>query len=291
MPAAYTHYKFGQDVLYCLSDKKVREVIAHYPKMFDLGLYGPDLLFYYGIPSRADLHHLGFVLHRQEAAAFFGDAKDIILGKNVILNHEGNEKAGYARGAGLSYILGMICHFVLDCKCHDYIDHFIKNEGLGHAEVEMDLERELLARDGYSPIHYNPVNIQLSRKEAAQIARFYPGVTAREIGISLQHMRKVTGWLLPSNRIKKGTLHSLFGLSGHYHILKGLLIRAHANEACETTTVGLLDCYETAILVACDLMVHYCRYVMGLEELSPFFYRTYGAKLEEIEEKEERDKS
>ena len=78
MPAAYTHYKFGQEVLFHLSNKKLREVIAHYPKMFDLGLYGPDILFYHGIPGKKELNYLGFSLHKEKAADFFVYAKDIV---------------------------------------------------------------------------------------------------------------------------------------------------------------------------------------------------------------------
>ena len=84
MPAAYTHFKFGQEVLFHLSNKKLREVIAHYPKMFDLGLYGPDILFYHGIPGKKELNYLGFSLHKEKAADFFVYAKDIIMEENVL---------------------------------------------------------------------------------------------------------------------------------------------------------------------------------------------------------------
>lgn len=272
MPAAYTHYKFGQEVLFHLSNKKLREVIAHYPKMFDLGLYGPDILFYCGIPGKKERNHLGFSLHKEVAADFFIRAKDSILAKN-----------NPAKGAGLSYILGMICHFVLDSECHTFIEYCMEKEGLSHTEIEMDLERELLERDGYNPVAHNPVHIRITKKEAEQVAVFYDGVTGREIGISLQHMRRFTGWLLPTNMVKRGTLHSLLGMSGHYGVLKGLIMRGSANEACSPVTRELHNRFVKAMPVAVTLMMNYYRYLQDKEKLSHRFYRTYGADREEME--------
>lgn len=276
MPAAYTHYKFGQEILYHLSNKKVREVIAHFPKMFDLGLYGPDLLFYYGIPGKTEWNHLGFTLHKEMAADFFSNAGEIILAEE-----------NPAKGAGLAYILGVICHFVLDSECHSYIQYCIENKGLSHTEIEMDLERELLERDGYNPVCHNSVRIQLTRKEAEQVAMFYEGLTGREIGISLQHMKRMTSWLLPTNMMKKGTLHSLLGVSGHYEVLRGLIMRSRPNAACEEVTGELIKRFEKAMPVAITLMMNYYWYLLGREKLSYRFYRTYGPDREKMKRLEE----
>lgn len=235
MPAMYTHYVFGQDVLYQLSDKKVKEIIAHYPKMFDIGLFGPDLLYYYGIPRKSNLHHLGFWLHRQEAAVFFCNAKDILL----------KEK----RSAGLAYMFGMICHFVLDGKCHDYMEPFLQKKGFRHVAMEMDLEQELLKRDCRNIDHTWPVFIRVSRKEAELIARFFDGLTETEILISLKHMQSLIKWSKFSKQHKK----------------------------YEVTTMGLLGCYDEAIPIACELLEQYYLYVLGRKNLSPSFFRTYGA--------------
>lgn len=272
MPAIYTHYKFGQEVLYHLSNKKVREVIAHYPKMFDLGLYGPDILFYYGIPGKTELNHLGFAMHKELAADFFAKAKDII-----------RDKDNPAKGAGLAYILGAVCHFALDSECHSYIQHCIETKGISHTAIEMDLERELLERDGYNPVCHNSVNIRLTKKEAAQVAAFYEEVSGREIGVCLQHMKRITGWLLPTNMVKKGTLHSLLGVTGHYRALKGIIMRGSANEACVETTKELLRRFEEAMPVAVSLMMNYYWYLLGREKMSRRFYRTYGPDREEME--------
>ena len=46
MPTSYAHYKFGQEVKGKLSGE-ILGIIEEYPDLFNLGLHGPDLLFYY----------------------------------------------------------------------------------------------------------------------------------------------------------------------------------------------------------------------------------------------------
>ena len=46
MPAAYTHYRFGRDVLPLLPPE-TRQIIAAHRALYDLGLHGPDPYFFY----------------------------------------------------------------------------------------------------------------------------------------------------------------------------------------------------------------------------------------------------
>ena len=46
MPATYTHFRFGQDVKQRLP-KRLRKIVDLHEDLFDIGLYGPDILFYY----------------------------------------------------------------------------------------------------------------------------------------------------------------------------------------------------------------------------------------------------
>ena len=45
MPAAYTHYRFGRDVLRLLPPEK-RQIIASHRALYDIGLHGPDIFFF-----------------------------------------------------------------------------------------------------------------------------------------------------------------------------------------------------------------------------------------------------
>ena len=45
MPSTYAHYIFGQQIRGRLSGYE-RKVIDKYPELFNIGLHGPDILFY-----------------------------------------------------------------------------------------------------------------------------------------------------------------------------------------------------------------------------------------------------
>ena len=46
MPSTYAHYRMGQEVAKQLSGS-VREIIMDNKELYDIGLHGPDILFYY----------------------------------------------------------------------------------------------------------------------------------------------------------------------------------------------------------------------------------------------------
>ena len=46
MPSTYAHYRFGQEVLKELPND-IKKIIIENKELYDIGLPGPDLLFYY----------------------------------------------------------------------------------------------------------------------------------------------------------------------------------------------------------------------------------------------------
>ena len=46
MPSTYAHYRFGQEVLKELPND-IKKIIIENKELYDIGLHGPDLLFYY----------------------------------------------------------------------------------------------------------------------------------------------------------------------------------------------------------------------------------------------------
>ena len=59
MPSTYAHYRFGKDVLGRLPAKQKQDIQAH-PDLYNIGLHGPDLLFYYKPISHNPVNQLGF---------------------------------------------------------------------------------------------------------------------------------------------------------------------------------------------------------------------------------------
>ena len=47
MPAVYAHRRFGEKVLAACQNDVARTAIESYPDLYNIGLQGPDILFYY----------------------------------------------------------------------------------------------------------------------------------------------------------------------------------------------------------------------------------------------------
>lgn len=46
MPSTYAHYRMGQEVIKQVS-APARDIIMKHKQLYDIGLHGPDILFYY----------------------------------------------------------------------------------------------------------------------------------------------------------------------------------------------------------------------------------------------------
>ena len=47
MPAVYAHRRFGAEVLACCRNGAARAAIGAFHTLYEVGLQGPDILFYY----------------------------------------------------------------------------------------------------------------------------------------------------------------------------------------------------------------------------------------------------
>ena len=132
MPSTYAHYRFGQDVLKALP-AKYRDTLLQEEDLFNIGLHGPDLLFYYKPFSHHPLHTEGGRMHRLTGREFFTEAGRTFLERG-------------ARRADYVYLCGFMCHFAHDRACHGYINDFERDRQVSHAEIESEFDRILLER-------------------------------------------------------------------------------------------------------------------------------------------------
>ena len=167
MPAAYTHYRFGRDVLRLLPPEK-RQTIASHRALYDIGLHGPDILFYYRPLTANKVNAVGFGTHELPARDFFARAKEVCLRA--------------PDGAALSYALGFVCHFALDVTCHGYIENKIAKSDVRHTEIESEFDRNLLEKQGIEPLSAKLTeHIAASARNADTIAPFFEGITGKQV--------------------------------------------------------------------------------------------------------------
>lgn len=40
-----------------------------------------------------------------------------------------------------AYLMGFVCHFILDSECHPYVEEYIEKSGVQHLEIEEEFEK------------------------------------------------------------------------------------------------------------------------------------------------------
>lgn len=238
MPAAYTHYRFGRDVLPLLPPE-TRQIIAANRALYDLGLHGPDIFFFYRQPFDNAVARLGHTLHGQSGGA--------VLRRMAALWEKN------PTDAGLSYLYGFLCHFALDSACHGYVGQ-MEQVGVGHSILETQLDRSYLVDDRLDPTQVNPVGHLKPTPEAARtIAAFFPQVTEREVEESCRTMIKVQRLLLPTSGAKRKLLQ------GSTRLLKldfvaGMVMPERESVACRQMVAYLRALYQEALPAAASLI-------------------------------------
>ena len=136
MPSTYAHRRFGTNVLEHLPDE-LRAQLEQNRELYDIGLHGPDLLFYYHAAKSNPVGALGNAMHEEPGRVFFDRARRVV-------------HCEADRDAALAYALGFVCHFALDSTCHPYVEQFTRESGVTHCEIETEFDNMLLRRDGYT---------------------------------------------------------------------------------------------------------------------------------------------
>ena len=62
MPASYTHQQFGNQVLNKLENTTIKKIINDNLNLYNIGLQGPDILFFYQ-PLKKNPIHLVFAFN------------------------------------------------------------------------------------------------------------------------------------------------------------------------------------------------------------------------------------
>lgn len=168
MPSTYAHYRMGQEVIKQVS-VPAHDIIMKHKQLYDIGLHGPDILFYYHPLVTNPVNAIGYGLHERSGKYFFGKAAEII-------------ETASDKEAALAYIYGFICHFALDSTCHGYIDEKIAQSGVSHTEIEVEFDRSLMIEDGKDPVRQDLTkHIVPSMENASVIAPFFQGAEPKRV--------------------------------------------------------------------------------------------------------------
>lgn len=264
MPTTYAHYKFGKEVISALP-RPLQSAIENNRELFDIGVHGPDILFYYNPIKKNPVTAQGYGLHDKMADKFFLHGLDVV-------------KSAQNPAAARAYIYGVICHFALDSECHPYIEKMIQTRGISHSEIEMEFDRFLLKGDYINPVRYLATgHIHPSRENGEVIAPFYEELTAENIEKTLKGMIFYHKLLHAPGMLKRKVLFGGMKIAGMYKSMSGMVMSLEPNPECREYCQFLKKLYSGAVPLAAGLIIRYQKALFEGDELPERFHRTFGA--------------
>lgn len=229
MPSCYAHYRFGKLTLPALPEE-ARRVSQRFRQLYDVGLHGPDLLFYYQPLFHTKTGSLASRYHKLTGREFFQQAA---------AHYRENPSEG-----AQAYLFGVLAHYALDSACHPLIHEVTADGKIGHSELETEFDRQLLTQDGVEAPHMQNLasHIRLTWGEAVTAAGFYPPASAFAIRRSAVIMSLVNRLLTLRSR---GLLKAILRLGGRDGM--EMLMSVRPNHKCTPLIQPLLSHYNEAM--------------------------------------------
>lgn len=259
MPASYTHQQFGNKVLLKLEHDKLKRIITNNINLYNIGLQGPDILFFYRPLKKNPVNTYGNQLHRDIARDFFTNAL-------AILKENYDDRS-------LAYILGFINHYILDSVCHGYIDKTAANKNVSHFEIERDLDQRFLIINNESFNYSTPAHYQINNEIAKIIAPFF-NIEPKTILTSLKSFRKFNRLLACKNPIKRSILTT--GLKAiNAKAYAGMVMSAKPDEKIKEDIDIIVSLFIQATNIATKEIIGYYDSFLNETEISKRFNYNY----------------
>lgn len=256
MPCLYAHHTFGQKVRGLLPEE-MQECISTYEDQFNLGLQGPDFLFYFRPLGKNPINRLGHRIHKKPGEFYLKKILPVV-----------RRKGQYSPET--AYLLGFFCHFMLDSKCHPYVEKKVKETGIEHVDMEGEFDKFLMKRDGIRPETYSLwKHIPTDLLTIHTLQYLYPWIKERHIIASLYSFRFCKWLLTAQNPIKKQILIVLMKSIGLYEKLRGHYLWDETLEGSEPISIGLSIRYEEEIEKAAAMEIRLWKMIGEKRKIKP----------------------
>lgn len=231
MPGMYAHYRFGRQVLGQFSPSQ-KQTIGRFRRLYDMGLYGPDIFDYCGPLTPGEVVDLARRFRNQTGQEAFAR-----LG--ALATTEG------AR----AYLYGLLAHCCLDGACADLLEKQPGPAG-SRAALEADFDGYLLELDGLPPLYDRSAHMALTRGECVTVSQFYPPATAAQTHGAIARMRRFYHLLSGQDQARVGRLVKLFGKGTLPHRLPPMELSREKQYLCSS----LLARYTRAVKAFPELL-------------------------------------
>lgn len=272
MPTTYAHYRFGRNV-YQQLPCGIQDIIRSHGGLYNIGLHGPDLFFYYQVFRKNPVNQTGFDMHPRPGMEFFEEAALRIRrcpGRSPRL-------PSFLASSEYAYVFGFLCHFALDSSCHPYVEQMVRQTGISHSEIEAELDRDLMIRDGFNPMTFCPTrHLKPLVFYGHVIARFFPHLRARQVLASIRSMRFCCAMLAPRGRKLRLVTRYLMKSGRLPVVVQDMMIKEDPNPACVPITRELERLYEQAVSLAAELIVNFMEHMQTGVPLDIRLNHTFG---------------
>lgn len=264
MPSTHAHYRFGKDVL-ALLPEQTKTFVEQYRELYDIGLHGPDICLYYEPMTFNAVKKNSFSIHKEYGDELFKKSADLM---EQAVNPD----------AYKAYLIGFVCHYALDSVCHPYVEKVMSLGEVTHTQLETDLDRYFMIKDGLDPMKHFPIlHINPSDENSKIIKLFYTALTEKEVKTCLEGMIEVTKFFHATTMERLQELYQLLRDNNCFGPMSGLVMGPEANPVCDKYYALFERLYAEAVLLGVKLINEFVDYLKNGTEMSEDFHHTFGA--------------
>ena len=229
MPANYAFHQFGAEALRCLPEKQQRP-IQRFRRLYNGGLHGADLFFYFRPMMSTPVGELYHTYHSMSGREFFSQACELL--KN-------NPSEG-----GTACLYGLLANYCLNIQLSALFREAMAQSNVSRTELEVELDRYLLCRDGKMPAHEQDLSpsLKLTRGECVTLSVFFPPATAANVHAAYSGM---VFWTRRMAAKKRGLTRTL--LKTAKGTFRDQMMPDHANHKCLHLDEDMADCCAKAL--------------------------------------------
>lgn len=264
MPTTYAHWRFGDRCIGTLP-QNLQQVIRRNREIFDFGVHGPDIYFYYDCLRKNSVNQFGSDLHDIP----FGDTVKEIRPRYLACDD---------KEAALAYLLGFTCHFALDSYSHGYIEIKEEVSGVSHGKLESQLDRYLLKKDRKDPIRTSVTTSLKPKKEIAHvISQIYPTWDDKVTYRTIRDMKFYLDVLKDSSDVKRWILGKTMDLAKVPSFKDLMLTKETVKEAVDAM-LRLDKLSDNALEHYPKLAASLYAYLKDGTDLDPYFHNHFCPK-------------
>lgn len=264
MPTTYAHWRFGDKCIRMLPDD-LQNIILNNRAIFDYGVHGPDIFFYYNCLKHNEVNRYGSAMH------------DIPY-KDTLAQIKENFKKTENKDMALSYLLGFTCHFTLDSYCHGFIEKVDETMPYSHGKIESQFDRYLLIKDGFNPVTKSVTDMfHPDKKMAKVISGLFNKFDEDIIYKTLKDQKLYLNLLKDNSDIKRFFLTTAMDIA-KVPSFKDLLITKENVEELKPVNIRLSKYFDMALKHYPVLADSLIGYLSDKNELNTYFKHNFSFK-------------